>query len=513
MQTIKIHTNPLLKILICFCLVFTFLFVQPKEKLPEAEAVLPAVLLSVLGSIVLDLAVDMGIDFIDKKAAKEWSENIVGKLWNKFGSVISDLKPTKTNTGKWTLKLGKGLLTAITAEIANDAITKKENSKERETEKEPFKEIDTTTNTYVGKKSYEVDVTGTTDPFYNTSIAVSVAPNSDSISSQSAYAFFLKYGKIILTPQAYEQKTLVQLCIGDTCTSQSVEGGYYVVYSPISYSDSGIRMRYNRSFSPIPSTSFGTADMYPYIGSSYYPLFEQYKKMLSEQNKVIYEFEGVIVTDGFEAYLSIPDVSPEVLEQLDPSKLPPALQNDKEFEFEISDPTIIDAEYEVINEGDQFEWDVVEQDIVNQGDSIYYDIDNIYSPTINNYYTVTPEQKEEIENDITIIVDNDNTNNPPATGEGSTDGFMYCVDKPGAMVVSCKDIEAVDGSILTYIKNSYDYAVNAVKTGADGLKTIVEGSTGLIALYSNIFDWLPDEVTILLTSGLLLMIGLRVFRK
>ena len=509
----QIIRSPVFKIVICFCLAFTLFFAQPKEKMPEAEAVLPAILLSVLGSVVLDIAIDMGIDFIDKNAGKKWADNIVGKLWNKYGSIIQDLKPTKTNAGKWTLKLGKGLLTAITAEIAASSLQTKEKSDERETGKAPYLEVDSY-NKYVGNKSYVKEITGTTDPFYNTNINVSVTPYNSTSANQAAYAFLLKYGTVELKPIAYEQKTEMRVCIGNSCTNtQSVNGGNYVIVSPNSYSTSGINLLINDRGYQFVKGDTGTRSMSPtWIGSNYYPLFETYKKQLSEANKVIYEFDGAIVTDGFESYLTLLDVSPDVLDKLDPSKLPPALQEDREFEFDISDPTAIDAEYEIINEGDEFEWDIVEQDIVNQGDTIYYDVDNIYSPTINNYYTVTPEQKEEIENDITIII-----NNPPAenggTGEGSTDGFMYCVDKPGAMVVSCKDIEAVDGSILTYIKNSYDYAVNAVKTGSDGLKTIVEGSAGLIALYSNIFDWLPDEVTILLTSGLLLMIGLRVFRR
>lgn len=104
-------------------------------------------------------------------------------------------------------------------------------------------------------------------------------------------------------------------------------------------------------------------------------------------------------------------------------------------------------------------------------------------------------------------------NNITIKDDDGGQGLSYCIDKTTRQVVPCGEIEAIDGSLLTYLKNSYDYAVNAVKTASDGLKSIVEGSTGLIALYSNIFDWLPDQVTVILTSGLLLMIGLRVFRR
>lgn len=507
--------SKIFKIVICLCLAFTFMFVQPKQNMQQAEAILPAIILAVLGSVVLDVAVDMGIKFVDKKAAKDWADNIVGKLWNKHGKLISDLKPTKMNGLKWGLRVGKGLLALIVDEISDGSKEVAEKDGERKTVNAQPKEFTGGVDTVV------------TDPFYNTSINITkVQPFPINITNNKLSAYFNEWVNYKFTPVSFGQRTVLKMSTFDDFSNSSsllFKGGY----------TGSLSVSYNSPLSIGLQTAGTDGNLYQmadinnenpngkYIIFGFpevmktYPAFLKYLERLEQQNSKTYYADGVLVTDGYDGYIDLPDnIDSDTVGKLDFTKFPVAFQNDKDFEFDIGDVSVIDAEFETINEGDEFEWEMIEQEIVNQGDNLYhYDIDYEYSPTINNYYVLSPEQQEDIDTDIGIIVGGGGTNPPATGGEGSTDGFMYCVDKPGAMVVSCKDIEAIDGSMLAYVKNSYDYAVNAVKAGVDGLNTILAGSAGLIALYANIFDWLPEEVTILLTSGLLLMIGLRVFRR
>lgn len=520
-----INKNKIFKIVICLCLAFTFMFAQPKQNMQQAEAILPAIILAVLGSIVLDVAVDMGIKFVDKKAAKDWADNIVGKLWNKHGKLISDLKPTKMNGLKWGLRIGKGLLALIVDEIVDS-------TKEVKNEDTKRKEENVTPKIY----NNEMNLI-TSDPFYKTDVNIKgfIQQNVNDINEKKSYAYINEWLNFQLTPVSYAQRTKFVISADKTFGNTGdailyIKGGFnsfielrytgnsIYLYDPVvnSYvydTASDTSADYKTSFIIKDNLVNGVYQSYTGIFSAY-PAFLKYLERLENSNAKTYYSDGIITSD-YDGYLDLPDdktITEDIINDLDFTKFPIAIQNDKDFEFELGDITNVDADYEVINEGDQFEWELIEQDIVNQGDNLYsYDIDYNYAPVVNNYYSISAKQQEEIDTDIEtgVIV-------PPTNGgggNGSVDGFMYCVDKPGAMIVSCKDIEAIDGGLISYIKNSYDYAVNAVKAGADGLQSILAGSAGLIALYSNIFDWLPEEVTILLTSGLLLMIGLRVFRK
>lgn len=93
---------------------------------------------------------------------------------------------------------------------------------------------------------------------------------------------------------------------------------------------------------------------------------------------------------------------------------------------------------------------------------------------------------------------------------GGDSGYQ-CVEN--GVVVSCKDIEKPDGSILEYIKNAYEYATGFIKSAVDGLKSLGTGAVELTKLYGVFFGWLPKEIVILMTSGLGIMLGLRIFRK
>lgn len=78
---------------------------------------------------------------------------------------------------------------------------------------------------------------------------------------------------------------------------------------------------------------------------------------------------------------------------------------------------------------------------------------------------------------------------------------------------SDKDIKPIDKSLLAYVRNSYEYATGAIDIAVGGLKSLNEGSEGLVQVYGTFMGWLPKEIQAMFIGGLGLMIGLRIFRK
>lgn len=74
-------------------------------------------------------------------------------------------------------------------------------------------------------------------------------------------------------------------------------------------------------------------------------------------------------------------------------------------------------------------------------------------------------------------------------------------------------VEPLDTSLLEYIKNAYTYATQSLKVATDGLKSLANGAKDLTSLFGVFFSWLPREMVVLMSSGLGLMIALRLFRK
>ena len=76
-----------------------------------------------------------------------------------------------------------------------------------------------------------------------------------------------------------------------------------------------------------------------------------------------------------------------------------------------------------------------------------------------------------------------------------------------------EEVEELDKGLVEYIKNAYEYATGVLKTATDGLKSLATGAKDLTALFGTFFSWLPGEMVVLMSSGLGIAIGLRLFRK
>lgn len=91
--------------------------------------------------------------------------------------------------------------------------------------------------------------------------------------------------------------------------------------------------------------------------------------------------------------------------------------------------------------------------------------------------------------------------------------LLECVLLEKCEVTPPSEIEPIDNSLIEYVKNAYEYATSVLKTATDGLKSLGNGAKELTALFGVFFSWLPREMVVLMSSGLALMIGLRLFRK
>lgn len=503
----------------CLVLIFTFTFVKPKEDMEKAEAVIPiaAWAVSIIGGLIIDIAVDMGVKFIDKKAKEGFKNKILNKIWAKNGDLINELKPTKKNGLKWLFKAPKWLLTIITGAVSSEIINTKEEDDDR------------TENISGGKPVVPGDGDSNielppTDPFYNTSISMTdILPRHKTYSQDKAFAAYMKsWLNYKVTPSSYKEMTKMEIS-GYKNFSDSlvfyVKGGSNF-YFEIGSSQSVYYPHELQAFSGGTAQNIISLDGNPYYRSTVtfernssisegFKAFEVYLIQLEQNNKKIYYADGLLVSD-YKGLIKLPqDLSASDLKDFDYTKLPPKLQKDRDIEFEIKNTTLVDVnQWDLLKEGDEFEWTLIENEIVSQGDTIYnVVINNDYNPTINNEYEVDEETQNDIDNMLPVVPGG----KPPATGEGTGSGGMVCTEN--GKIIPCDNVEKIDGSLLAYVKNSYEYATNFVKTAVDGLKALGTGAVELTKLYGIFFGWLPKEIVILMTSGLGIMLGLRIFRK
>lgn len=465
------------------------------EEYEQAEAVIPIAgwAVSIIGGIIIDIAIDMGVKFIDKKAKEGFQSKILQKIFSKNANSIkiNELKPTKTNAGKWALKVPKWLLALITGAVTKEILDTK---LEDETRVEENASKDFITH-------YDSSIyTKPTDPFYNTGVKITgLNVYGSTVLDKKIHAYFNTWVNYKLQPVSYAQKTSITMSPYKDFPSAStdtfyINGGYNGVfhisrYTGVSELAGLITSNSGNAFSTSRDNSGS------YYGSIYvtrtmaaFPAFEVYLRELENNAKKIYYANGVLV-GKYEGLIQLPDVIPD---NFDYSILPPSIQSDRDYIFEIKDENVlVNENWTTINEGDIFEWNIIEQDIVNQGDTIYniyitYD----YNPNPNPDYEISQEEQDKIDS-----LPTDDGTKPPSNGGGNV------------------DVGVIDGSLTAYVKNAYEYATSLINTSVEGLKSLATGAKELTALFGVFMSWLPKEIVVLMSSGLGLMIGLRVFRK
>ena len=464
---------------------FTFFYVEPKNKVQKVDAAVPFIL-PILGSIAFDVAIDSGIDFVDKKAETEWKEKTAGKIWNKFGDKIAKLKPTKKNAGKWGLEIGKELMAGIIDIVGDSADEVIEIDTKRKDKNKGGKHssLDTSTGDDL-------------DPLYNTGISITIE-NQAGDKYAKGTNFMLNMMDIHIKPNAFKQTSTITFCAG-SCFPVTMPGG----------TDKKIQGIWDGS----SSYSIGVPNGERLVNQTgafqnVQKVFNKQLEVLESKNTISHYGGGVVVTAGHQSVLNLPDnVTSSDLDKIDFSKLPPKYQVDKDFEFDID----IGTDFDGVKDGDYFDWELIDDYIVNKNydyrtnNSITYnfDIDIIY----NNDYELTDKEQ----GDIDAIL-------PPNKGDGDGDiivggGSSGMVCTEDGKIIPCEKVEKIDGSLLAYVENAYEYATGFVKTAVDGLKSLGTGAVELTKLYGIFFGWLPKEIVVLMSSGLAIMLGLRIFRK
>lgn len=481
---------------------FSFLYVEPKSKVEKANAAVP-LLVPIIGSVFLDVAVDAGIQFVDDKMAKAKADAFGKKMWDKYGDNLKDLKPTKKNAGKWALKIPKWLMAEMVDEVGD---LSKEVVKKDADRKKKNKDV---------LKS-EIRDAGDLDPFYNTAVDITIAPDSfDNNLDKRLYAYFTEWKDWYLVPNAFGESSNVYICDSgvsysstNCATIEKLPGGEHTL---LIEGDNNYPGGYNGYIGYWNRVWYGKQILMETYDKPYYhsqKAFMVYLKQLEDANKKIYYGDGILTTDGYDGFISLPeDIDYDDLQKVDFDKLPPKYKDEVEFEWELDASLGLDLSD--ILDGAEFDWDRIEQDIqikIENGD-IYYQYIFNYNPTINNDYEISDDDQNDID---TILPPSTGGGKPPSIGDGSGGG-MVCTED--GKIIPCEKVEKIDGSLLAYVKNAYEYATGFVKTATDGLKALGTGAVELTKLYGVFFGWLPKEIVVLMSSGLAIMLGLRIFRK
>lgn len=460
--------DKVLKFLLCIMIIFVFTLVKPKQDVEAAVPILGWVA-GVLGGLVIDVAIDSGVTFVNKQAEKDFKNKVVEKIWNSYSAELVKLKPTKLNALKWAFKAPKWLMLVV-VDAVSDVV-------------QEFKQKAINNNKYMsewgggssagggaGRKfgpsaelpGEEIKMMEPTDPYYKTDLYVGILTPETGWAPAvvESYNYFMKYGKIIVTPVPYMQENKVQFCVASDCTTRSItKPNLFVMmnaYKQILFYESTTRVNSIGHMGVVRSDGF----------NSMYGPWEAYKQVLAEKGKTILEFGGVLTHDLPRVTLDLPEfMEPEKLQLL---PIPNQKYDDRVIEFAI--PEVLKPQLDLIPVEKEFEWEVVNNYIVDQGDNFYtvnYVID--YKPVINNYYELPPAVIEDIE------------------------GELIPVDKEEGP----KEL----GNITGFIKNFYNYFADGLETSIDGFKQLNASVNNIFSVFGNYFTFLPVEFRTLMMSG------------
>lgn len=454
---------------------------------PRVNAALPlaAPLAAALGSLMIDTAIDMGIRFVDDKAKTDFKNTAVNDIWSKYGDNIKDLKPTKKNAGKWLLEIPKWLTGVAIDYVADKAIDiAKGDAARRQTNKDIFR----TDKTDI---SYEYG-----DPFYNTGVSLTFYASDsrgDSVANNRKYlAYLMEWLDIRVKPIAYGQRTQVTFAWRgnfDKGFNLNIAGGYKgpVFFYFEDLGDGVLDFNFFVGSDSVPrknviyvsSTSNNQASIVyqRYIknhvngntlGDGITSYLAYLEKLENSHAKIFYS-DGMLTTAGYDAYLNFPNKTadgktilykPEAIEKVEH----PAIKN-VELEFEFEDLNLVLDKWNEINEGEKFEWEVIEKEVNNQVTNNTFNTTNYeinynktdYNTVINNYYTVESE---------IVIADKDKEDDD---NKGTENGEIEIED--GDVKIDEADIE-IDDAVIEIeddaVINVGDGAVINIKDVDDG---------------------------------------------
>lgn len=515
---IRFFRHLAVKVVMIIMLLFSFLVVDTKNKV-EAFAPLVPVMGAVGMYIAKEIAFELGwkagaegVKYMTKKLAPVINKSIKN---NEFDWVKS--KPTKSGKKMRVPVSGKDVakmawhLSDLGEEVIQQSVTR--------------------TN-HLGSYQGGIVTIDDVDPFYNTAINLKVERGP--ITKPGAFAFpdyiAMSYDMTI-KPLAYQGKSELKLSsiFNTSHVSVALPGGDYTMYyidDTFNYYSSHIYIK--DSNGEIVRNDYHNSNAA--FGGRYDPFdwnarwaFDMYRRALSEANTKYFFANGLGVPENMQHVVKLPPNTPDVYNL--PKKYDgKVIDIDLGFDFDLPDV--------------DFDTNTLITHVVNQNDNIQNYIDrtmlrvdpqytlisasNYTYVTNNNYYD--SDAAADILKEVLPLLPKP-PDDKPSTGEiipvdpipklpieigVEVEGMKYCVN--GDEVVPCKDIEAIDGSLLSMAKNSYTYATDTIKTGVEGIQSLGSSAAEMTKLFDTFFGWLPSEIRVLMVGGFSLVIGIGLFR-
>lgn len=545
------------KVIICLVLAFVFTYAKPKQEVEAGWPIVAAVLWDyvvypMLISIAIEEGKKLGIKFIDKIQAKKHAKEIIDKAKGKIKD--TDIKQTLDKNSKkikFTVSAGViALITFLWGEYIDDHKTTKGGT-DYSGAGRSFGDIDdgrTIEHGYVLEKidgEYQ-----SSHPLYNTQVHINVVPyNNDQFYARSV-DFFKKAFNIVITPIPFAQRSKVEFKLmtnNEVIKTLYVKGGstvdllaYFQQYpnqnsTGFEYAfaymfdnDHDFLLAHNNIISndKVYVTEVGNhyASLYRInnqnnyyatndAGYGMYPsgilvhnvtynrnstiamvrestpamrnmvrLYMTYLTNLANANRTFVYADGLHVEDNVK-YIKYPGDIPEDLNSLVTvlNRIGVTVNN-KDIEYDLSDIQGLDT-LDLTNDEH-----LPQLQIEQKTDNLIVIDENDLIPIVNPPYELTKE-KEDIINQIIIEI-----NNGGVPGGGGT-------------------VQPIDQGLIAYVRNSYDYATNAITTGVQGIQSLTTGLVGMSALIGSVFAYLPPEILTFVGSAFIITAGLWVFKK
>lgn len=454
--------NNSLKVLLSLVIIFSFLIAQPKQKVEAAIPFVPIVV-GALSSVIADYFVDLGIGFVTDQVAKSTANNIASKIYNKYPSELNNMTFNKYGKSLTTKAAGY-----VTAEIIDEIGDLKEEILDDGSVYSYSLAVSHHEADYVTIGNYNFQLL-TSDVVFNTQQRINlfnafISNSSSRVSEDGSLVYF-------------------NFCI-ETCTERYFGKSYangdngYLTLNLV-FEEASNRMKIlpearNNSGAFVQGYSF-YLNYTPGLYNDVPDTIDGYKM-------------GDVIVHG--DYINRYDTDDKTIEFLKAIDWGPSL-GELELNINVSDNPELSSLMDAIEDNTEINSQSEEYDDLLSKLTQYLD-------TVMLPYTNKPIQESSgiTDEQMSLI---------------QTSAMQICTQN--GSVITCSNSDPVDTSILAYIRNAYEYGVNGINTAVSNLNGVVTGTAGLIAFYEHIFSWLPGEMSVFLTGGLLLMIGLRVIRR
>lgn len=458
---------------------FSVTYVKPRK----ADAIVQA-LVPIAGALVAEVALDLGWKYVVEPAYEAIVKKVAGEVVSKPDLYDFPKNKPKKGNGKIEVDVSPNDRAKIAKKLADEA--------------KKVIDLDTARRAKTSKPVYKIDVADTADPFYGTSIELDVKPkDSSSMAVMEAYEFFISFFRIEFQAKSFEQRSDIGVysdVTGNKLFEWSLAGGpssnpkkYDLVIDYYFYSGD--------QFMPyLAGIQLQNFNMEKTVEGK---LWKAYKQALNNSvGKKVYYSQGLVVPDSAKDVYSVDERTPPTYQLPNHNDLSKRLVLDMPDNVPYFEGEIVDVDYEDLDNYIQHIEDSYNT-YIEYGDVV---TTNNYETITNNYYTTYNYEKsdDEVKQEISIIIENENN----VGGVGCPEGDELC-----------KSAEPYDRTILTYIKETYDYLDDWIDQLVASSRNVKESAGGLVSFLDEIFDWMPSEWRTLFATAFIGGIIAHFFRR